>query len=146
MLEREIEQLNERLGGIRSMTSLPDLIFVIDVNNEETAVREANILKIPVIAMVDTNCDPDVVDYVIPANDDAIRAIKLIIGKMADAAIEGRAMREEALVEEVRDYRERDYEDFSGYEDDVELSDEALLGEATLAKIRRAGGVADEEE
>jgi small subunit ribosomal protein S2 len=145
-LEREIEKLNERLGGIRSMNTLPDLLFVIDVNNEETAVREANILKIPVIAMVDTNCDPDVVDYVIPSNDDAIRAIKLIIGKMADAALEGLAMREEALAEEIREYGERDYEDFSGYEDDEELSDEALLGEATLAKIRRAGGIADEEE
>lgn len=146
MLEREIEKLNQRLGGIRTMTSLPDLLFVVDVNNEETAVREANILEIPVVAMVDTNCDPDVIDFVIPSNDDAIRAIKLIINKMADAAIEGLAMREEALVDEIRGYEDRDYEDFSGYEDDEELSDEALLGEATLAKIRRAGGVEDEEE
>jgi small subunit ribosomal protein S2 len=66
MMEREIEKLNQRLGGIRNMASLPDLLFVVDVNNEETAVREANILKIPVVAMVDTNCDPDVIDYVIP--------------------------------------------------------------------------------
>jgi small subunit ribosomal protein S2 len=145
MLEREIAKLNERLGGIRAMGSLPDLLFVVDVNNEETAVREANILGVPVVAMVDTNCDPDVIDYVIPSNDDAIRAIKLIISKMADAAIEGSAMREDALVDEIRGYEERDYEDFSGYEDDEELTDEALLGEATLAKIRRAGGL-DEEE
>ncbi len=145
MVEREIEKLNQRLGGIRNMGGLPDLLFVVDVNNEETAVREANVLKIPVVAMVDTNCDPDVIDYVIPSNDDAIRAIKLIISKMADAAIEGMAMREAALVDEIRDYEDRDYEDFSGYEDDEELSDEALLGEATLAKIRRAGGVEEEE-
>ncbi|MDT8306291.1 MAG: 30S ribosomal protein S2, partial [Anaerolineae bacterium] len=144
-LEREIAKLNERLGGIRTMTALPDLLFVVDVNNEETAVREANILSVPVIAMVDTNCDPDVIDFVIPANDDAIRAIKLIISKMADAAIEGMAMREEALVDEIRGYEERDYEDFAGYEDDEELTDEALLGEATLAKIRRAAHVEEEE-
>ena len=138
MLEREIDKLNERLGGIRNMTELPDLLFVVDVNNEETAVREANILEIPVIAMVDTNCDPDVIDYVIPANDDAIRAIKLITGKMADAALEGLMLREESLVEEIRGYQEPGYEEFEGYED--ELSDEDLLGAATLAKIREAGG------
>ena len=141
MLEREIDKLNHRLGGIREMTELPDLLFVVDVNNEETAVREANILEIPVIALVDTNCNPDVVDYVIPANDDAIRAIKLIAGKVADAAIEGLMLREEALVEEIRGYQEDEAEIFEGYED--ELSDEDLLGAATLAKIREAG---EEEE
>lgn len=147
MLEREIDKLNERLGGIRNMTELPDLLFVVDVNNEETAVREANILEIPVIAMVDTNCDPDVIDYVIPANDDAIRAIKLITGKLADAALEGLMLREEALVEEIRGYEEPGYEEFED-----ELSDEDLLGAATLAKIREAGGeteaaaVSEEEE
>jgi small subunit ribosomal protein S2 len=125
------------LGGIRNMMKLPDALFVIDVNNEETAVREANILGIPAIAMVDTNCDPDVIDYVIPANDDAIRAIKLITSKMAEAALEGRVLREEALVEELAEYEEMaDYEDFGGYEE--ELADEDLLGAATLAKIREA--------
>ena len=111
-LEREIEKLTERLGGIREMKGLPELMFVIDVNNEETAVREANILEIPVIAMVDTNCDPDVIDFIIPSNDDAIRAIKLITSKLADAALEGRAMREEALVDEISEYDEdADYDD-----------------------------------
>jgi len=135
-LEREIVKLNDRLGGIRHMTGLPDVLYVVDVNNEETAVREANILEIPVIAMVDTNCDPDVIDYVIPANDDAIRAIKLITSKVADAAIEGVAIREQALVDEIAEYAEPEYEEFEGYEE--ELSDEDLLGAATLAKIREA--------
>lgn len=145
MLEREIEKLTSRLGGIRDMKGLPDLMFVIDVNNEDTAVREANILEIPVIALVDTNCDPDVIDYIIPSNDDAIRAIKLITSKLADAALEGRAMREEALVEEIAEYGED--QDYDGYDDyDDELSDEDLLGAATLAKIREAEEVVDEEE
>lgn len=135
-LEREIAKLNDRLGGIRHMTGLPDVLYVVDVNNEETAVREANILEIPVIAMVDTNCDPDVIDYVIPANDDAIRAIKLITSKMADAAIEGMAVREQALVDEIAEYGEPEYEEFEGF--DEELSDEELLGAGTLAKIREA--------
>lgn len=137
MLEREIEKLNSRLGGIREMRGLPNLLFVIDVNNEETAVREANILEIPVIAMVDTNCDPDVIDYVIPANDDAIRAIKLITSKLADAALEGRMAREEALVEEISGYDEdAEFEEYDDYDDD--MADEDLLGAATLAKIREA--------
>ncbi|HSM57212.1 MAG TPA: 30S ribosomal protein S2 [Candidatus Sulfomarinibacteraceae bacterium] len=137
MLEREIEKLTQRLGGIRKMKGLPDLLFVIDVNNEETAVREANILETPVIAMVDTNCDPDVIDFVIPSNDDAIRAIKLVTSKMADAALEGMLMREEALVEELREYQEDvDYEEYDEYDED--LTDEDLLGAATLAKIREA--------
>jgi len=141
MLEREIEKLTERLGGIREMKGLPELLFVIDVNNEETAVREANILEIPVIAMVDTNCDPDVIDFIIPSNDDAIRAIKLITSKLADAALEGRAMREQALVDEISEYDEES--DFERYDDFGEdLTDEELLGAATLAKIREAEEVA----
>ncbi len=150
-LEREIEKLTERLGGIREMKGLPELMFVIDVNNEETAVREANILEIPVIAMVDTNCDPDVIDFIIPSNDDAIRAIKLITSKLADAALEGRAMREEALVDEISEYDEdADYERYDDY--GADLTDEDLLGAATLAKIREAeevaaaAAVADSEE
>lgn len=145
MLEREIEKLTARLGGIRDMKGLPDLMYVIDVNNEDTAVREANILGIPVIALVDTNCDPDVIDYIIPSNDDAIRAIKLITSKLADAALEGRAVREEALVDEIAEYADED--DYGRYEDyDGELSDEDLLGAATLAKIREAEEAVDDEE
>jgi small subunit ribosomal protein S2 len=150
-LEREIEKLNLRLGGIRNMTRLPAMLFVIDVGHEETAVREANILKIPVIGVVDTNCDPDPIDYVIPSNDDAIRAIKLLCSKIADAAIEGMALYKESIVDEVTEFDTYDY-DFQGDElEDAE--DERLLGEATLAKLREErraaaviAGVNDEEE
>jgi small subunit ribosomal protein S2 len=130
-ITRQIEKLEMRFSGIRNMTHLPDLIFVVDVRKEETAVREANILGIPVVAMVDTNCDPENIDYVIPSNDDAIRAIKLIVGYMADAVLEGKAMRKDdeeeipAAKEEIKK-AEKEAE---------ELSDEALLGEATLKRL-----------
>ena len=139
-VEREIEKLNLRLGGIREMKGLPDLLFVVDINHEETAVREANILGIPVIALVDTNCDPDDIDYLIPSNDDAIRAIKLIVGKMAEAALEGVALRQETIEEEITDVDSYGA-DFDGMED---VDDEVLLGESTLAKMREAA--ADEDE
>ena len=138
-VEREIEKLNMRLGGIRDMKGLPNLMFTIDINHEETAVREANILGIPVIALVDTNCNPDPIDYLIPSNDDAIRAIKLIVGKMADAAIEGMALRQENMDEEVSDVGSYGGS-FDGMEDE---DDEVLLGESTLAKLREA--VVDED-
>ncbi|RMG89028.1 MAG: 30S ribosomal protein S2 [Chloroflexi bacterium] len=140
--EREIEKLNLRLGGIREMKGLPAMIFVVDVNNEETAVREANKLNIPVVAMVDTNCDPDPVDYLIPSNDDAIRAIKLITGKIADACLEGLHLRKEMGLDEEVEYEE-EFE-YTAYEDE-ELTDEDLLGTSTLAKIREAEEN-DEEE
>ena len=98
--ERELLKLQKRLGGIKNMYYLPSAIFVVDVSREAIAVREANILGIPVVAMVDTNCDPDPIDYIIPANDDAIRAIKLIAGKIADAVIEGQQMRGVIMAEE----------------------------------------------
>ncbi|MCS7061581.1 MAG: 30S ribosomal protein S2 [Anaerolineae bacterium] len=91
--EREIARLNHRLGGMKNMRRLPDALFVVDVSREANAIKEANRMDIPVIAMVDTNCDPDGVDYVIPSNDDAIRAIKLIVEAMANAALEGLALR-----------------------------------------------------
>ncbi len=87
---REREKLENNLGGIRAMKGLPGAVFVVDPHKEAIAIAEARALKIPVIAIVDTNCDPDLVDYVIPGNDDAIRAVKLISGKMADAALEGK--------------------------------------------------------
>ena len=141
-LTREIEKLSRRLGGIRKMRGLPTMLFVVDINNEETAVREATILDIPVIAMVDTNCNPDPIDYIIPANDDAIRAIKLITSKIADACLEGLTLHQQMLVEEI--------EDFEGYKYDIEdlddAEDERLLGEATLAKLREAGFGAEKAE
>ena len=90
-LTREMEKLEKTLGGIKDMVSLPDAIFVIDTGNEKIAVHEAGVLGIPVIGVVDTNNSPDNVDYVVPGNDDAIRAIKLYIEAVADAIIEGKA-------------------------------------------------------
>ena len=89
-LKKEKEKLEEVFGGIKNMTNLPGAMFVVDINNEEIAVKEARKLGIPVVGLVDTNCDPDMVDYVIPGNDDAIRAVKLISAAMADAALEGK--------------------------------------------------------
>ncbi len=89
-LSRELDKLQRVLGGIRNMTVLPKAMFAVDIKAEEIGVREANKLKIPAIAVVDTNCDPDTINYVIPGNDDAIRAIRLVTSRMADAVIEGR--------------------------------------------------------
>lgn len=131
-LTRKIEKLNHRLGGIREMTRLPDRVFVVDTVREETAVHEANILGIPVIAMVDTNCDPDRIDHIIPSNDDAIRAIKLITSKIADAVLEGAATRKEELdMVSVEGLALEGIDQF-----DEGAADEAYLGEATLAKLR----------
>ena len=89
-LQKEIFDLEKNLGGIKTMEQLPDAIFIVDPRKERNAVLEAKKLGIPVIAIVDTNCDPDDADYVIPGNDDAIRAIKLISSVIADAIIEGK--------------------------------------------------------
>jgi len=97
---RELAKLQRRLGGLRNLYQLPDALFITDVNTEEIAVKEANRLGIPIIAIVDTNCDPDPIDYVIPGNDDAIRAILLITSKIADAVIEGQQMRGVIMEEE----------------------------------------------
>ena len=94
MLRRKKEKLELYLGGIRNMKGLPDMIFVIDVVKEKIAVAEANRLKMPVIAPLDTNCDPDVVDFPIPGNDDAIRSVQLFCQEMAEAIIEGRSQLE----------------------------------------------------
>ena len=89
-LELEIEKLEKYLGGIKTMNKLPGALFIVDPRKERSAVAEAKKLGIPIVAIVDTNCDPDEIDYVIPGNDDAIRAVKLIASTMADAIIEGR--------------------------------------------------------
>ena len=87
-LRGEMEKLEKYLGGIKDMKGMPGALFIVDPKKERIAVKEARILGIPIVGIVDTNCDPDDVDYVIPANDDAIRAVKLIAGRMADAVIE----------------------------------------------------------
>jgi small subunit ribosomal protein S2 len=121
MLNREIDKLNARLGGLRDMERLPGVVFVIDVKNEQTAVKEADRIGIPIVAVVDTNCDPDLVDHVIPGNDDAIRAIRLMASKMADAALEGLALRKEMAPEE----------------EEVFAEDEKYLSAETLARLRQ---------
>jgi len=96
-LEREKTKLEKSLGGIKNMTRLPAAVFIVDPNKEDIAVKEARKLGIPVVAVVDTNCDPDGIEYIIPGNDDAIRAIRLFASKMAEACLEGAAAREEDL-------------------------------------------------
>ncbi len=100
MLRREMEKLLRSLGGIREMTALPDALFVIDVGHEEIAIAEAKKLGIPVVAVVDTNCSPDGIDYVIPGNDDAMRAILLYAGGVADSVLEGKSSLPEVPVGE----------------------------------------------
>jgi small subunit ribosomal protein S2 len=122
MLNREIEKLSARLGGLRYMTRLPGVMFTIDVRTEETAIREADRMGIPIIAVVDTNCDPTLIDQVIPGNDDAIRAIRLITAKMADAALEGITLRKESVGEE---------------EEETAAEDEKYMSAETLARLRQ---------
>ncbi|RLD07984.1 MAG: 30S ribosomal protein S2 [Chloroflexota bacterium] len=133
-MTRQIERLESRLGGIREMNDLPDLLFAVDVYREEIPIHEANLLKIPVIAMVDTNSNPKNIDYVIPSNDDAIRAIQLITEKIAQAVQEGQGLRKDhdADMEAARSMAQLPPERQG------ELSDEDLLGEATLAKLEEA--------
>ena len=137
ILERQIEKLNNRLGGIKEMRDLPDLIYIVDVRREVTAVKEANKLGIPIVAIVDTNCDPDPIDYVIPANDDAIRSIKLISSIIADAVLEGIAQR-------------KAYEPEAIEVEEISVEDEKYLSAATLARLKEltfeGEGMAAEEE
>lgn len=100
VLLHEKEKLDKNLGGIKEMTRIPDVMFVVDPRKEKIAIQEAHILGIPVVAIVDTNCDPEEVDYVIPGNDDAIRAVKLIASKIADAVIEAKQGEQQAAAEE----------------------------------------------
>jgi small subunit ribosomal protein S2 len=143
LIGREITRLTTRLSGTRLMKRRPDLLFIIDVGREEAAVHEANLLNIPIVALVDTNCNPQEIDYVIPSNDDAIRAIKLLVAKVADAVLEGKAMRKEEDMEEkpsdmAKTRPEKSARKPKVVETDEELEDNALLGEATLAKMNAA--------
>lgn len=117
---KEMDKLEKNLGGIKDMEELPDALFVVDPSNEQIAVHEARILGIPVISIVDTNCDPDVVDIAIPGNDDAIRAVKLITSLMADAVIEGNQGSEFSVNEQ--DFEESEEESVDSVEDDKEES------------------------
>jgi small subunit ribosomal protein S2 len=145
LISRKIARLELHLSGVRQMKKVPDLVFVVDVMREATAVHEANIRGIPVIALVDTNCNPKYVDYIIPSNDDAIRAIKLLVAKVADAVIEGKASRKDEMEEMAA--AEAPAARPSGYrarlQEDSQLADKDLLGESTLAKL---GGKPEDEE
>jgi len=134
MREREIERLNHRLGGLKNMRRLPNLMFVVDVRRDAIAVKEANILGIPVIAMVDTNCDPDPIDFVIPSNDDAIRALKLMNQTMATAVLEGQAI--------LSTLREEQDEAAAIPEEEAM---ERYLGPSTLAKLQGVAGLDDDD-
>ncbi len=143
LIQREIARLETRLSGIRTMKRRPDLLFIIDIGREASAVHEANLLNIPIVALVDTNCNPQNVDYVVPSNDDAIRAIKLLVAKVADAVLEGKAMRKEDEIEEQKPLEVSTSERAARrapkvVDTDEELEDDALLGEATLAKMSAA--------
>ena len=105
-LKGERDKLEKNIGGIKNMTAIPKALFVVDPKVEHNAVLEARKLGIPVVAIVDTNCDPDEVDYVIPGNDDAIRAVKLIVSRMADAIIEGREGEAQEVAEEATEVAE----------------------------------------
>lgn len=120
--EKEIIRLNKRFGGLKNMRNLPHLIFITDTRRETIAVQESNTLGIPILAMVDTNCNPDPIDYIIPSNDDAIRAIRLLTGGIANAVLEGKSIRdtEEAEVEKAE-----------------VASDDDLLGPSTLAAMAK---------
>ena len=110
-LKKELEKLQKNLGGIKEMKRLPDAIFIVDPKKERICVQEAHALGIQLIGIADTNCDPDELDYVIPGNDDAIRAVKLIVSKMADAVIEANQGAEEAYTEEAEEVEQAETEE-----------------------------------
>lgn len=128
-LERELEKLNKYLGGIKDMPGIPDLMFVVDPKNEYIAVREARRLGIPIVGIVDTNTDPDDVDYPIPGNDDAIRAVKLITAAMADAIIEGRQGESLSVEEELKSSDEVEENEEMTKEEDEEVKDDEVMTE-----------------
>ena len=143
-LERKTDKLNRRLGGIKGMDRLPSLVFITDMKREQIAVKEANKLGIPILAMVDTNCDPTPIDLVIPANDDAIRSIKLIANKLADAVVEGQHIRaallaeeEEEMLESAAEWDEHEYEE----EEEVGVGAEEFAqdGETLVAEKEHVG-------
>jgi small subunit ribosomal protein S2 len=152
LLRHALTRLNLRIGGLRTMTHVPDALFVVDIQRESLAVTEATKLHVPVVAMVDTNCDPDPIDFPIPSNDDAIRAIKLMAGKMADAVIEGMELRvvDEAdraaaaqpeVLEPVEEEKPEVIEEGEG-----EGEPDEYLGPSILARLARGLEETDGEE
>jgi small subunit ribosomal protein S2 len=126
-LRREKEKLEQALGGIKGMRRLPDAIFVVDPKQEEIAVKEARKLGVPVVAVIDTNCDPDMVDFKVPGNDDAIRAIRLFCSAIADAVNEGKMLYEQSLI------KDKDGEKTT--------AEPAVEGSSIRAETSAAGGI-----
>jgi small subunit ribosomal protein S2 len=152
-MERERKHLDSNLAGIKDMPGLPDVVFVIDSNKEAIAVKEARRLGIPVVAIVDTNCDPDEVDWVIPGNDDALRAIRLFTSKIADAVVEGRALAsEQDFTAEKVVADEAPVEDLSEYSQYVDpkyaeqIMQESLMLDDTVNTAGRKGPASETAE
>ncbi|MCX7832398.1 MAG: 30S ribosomal protein S2 [Actinobacteria bacterium] len=143
MLEKELEKLRRNLGGIRNMKRIPDAVFIIDTKKEEIAVKEARKLGVPIVAVIDTNCDPDEVDVIIPGNDDAIRSANLLAKTIADAVIEGKGIFESKKEEEAAAEEESELIHVFVSEDEQEtrakaapMSDDELATEEEIAGIR----------
>ncbi len=149
-IDRLLAKLERRLGGLRNMETLPDMLFIVDPNREHLAVHEANILGLPIVALVDTNCDPDPIQYVIPSNDDAIRTIRLMTSYIADAVIEGKQIRESALLEEIRAEAEQELPEQRVFtpEDEPDYVDFDVFDEENEAEplVRRRERGRDEDE
>ncbi|MBI4507403.1 MAG: 30S ribosomal protein S2 [Chloroflexi bacterium] len=142
-LEEELAKLQQMLGGIRHLDRLPDTVFIVDPAKERIGVSEARRLEIPIIALVDTNCNPEEIDYPIPANDDAIRAVKLLTGRIADAVIDGRALRQQAAeAEEAEKAAAMLALDEAALEDEMERRN-AAQDEATTAELAAVFSDAD---
>ena len=145
-LKREMDHLHQNLGGMENMTTLPDAMFVIDSNAEDIAVREARRMGVPVVSIVDTNCNPEVVDWIIPGNDDALRAIRLFTSKISDAVIEGKQSLEQSQLAEAKSTESAeggvdpsvDYVDTSKYES-YEKAEGDFVDPATLEQPFAAG-------
>ncbi|MFP4348887.1 MAG: 30S ribosomal protein S2 [Thermodesulfobacteriota bacterium] len=149
MLAKERVKLDNNLGGIREMTRLPGAIFIIDPKNEAIAVREANRLGIPIVAIVDTNCDPDDIDYVIPGNDDAIRSIRLVTSRIADACEEGKELLAEKQQAEA-DKETEDTEEVTAVSADLKPGERKVISDGTdgpvVEIIKRATTESPESE
>jgi len=141
-LTRERDKLKKILEGVETMSRLPGVVFVIDIKKEDIAVKEARRLNIPVFAMVDTNCDPDPIDHVIPANDDAVKTIELVVKHMADAIIEGQAKFKERKAEEVAE-RERAKKE---HQEETEQSEEKKISKKHLKRKDKKGEDISEEK
>ncbi len=146
-LQRLKQKLERNLGGIKEMESLPQILYVVDPKKEEIAVLEARKLGIPVVAITDTNCDPDLIDYIIPGNDDAIRAIKLITSKIADAVIEGLEIyREKVAAETDKEAEAEEVAELSEEEKAQAIIEEVLKEEEREAELEEEAKALEKEE